>query len=131
MSDTKIRLTLYIPSAKMVSKEASLENAIDNCDINKLTVEYADKKGKRKRETLTFLTRKQETVSQAINIVLEAYEYMLDTPTSAKFNKKVKHGKELQRVWDIMPITERLKKHFNLIAEDLGATGYTFEILDD
>lgn len=131
MSDIKVRLTLYVPGAKMVSKEASLENAKDNCDINQITVEYNDKKGKLKRETITFLTRKQETISQAINISKEAFDYMTDTPTSAKFNKQVKQGNKLKRIWDMMTISERLKKHFNLIAEDLKASGYTFEVLDD
>ena len=130
MTETKVRLTLYVQGAKMVSKEASLVNAKDNCDVNHLVVEW-EHKGKRKRETLTFLTRKQETITQGINITREAYDYMLETPTSTKFNRKVKNGNKEQRVWDVMSIGDRLKKHFDLIAEEMKATGYSFEILED
>ena len=131
MVETKVRLILYVQGAKMVSKEESLENPQKNCDINHVTVEFDDKNGRRKRETLTFLTRKQRTISQAINITREAYDYMLDTPTSAKFNRHVKHGNKSQRVWEIMAESERLKKHFDIIAEHMNADSYSFEVLDD
>lgn len=99
-----------------------------------MLISYTKGKGKNQREAkklLVIQTRRQRLVTQNINICEEAYEYMLVTPTSPKFAKRIKQGKIETTIWRTMSIDERLKKHFDLIASDLHSVSYSYEILDD
>lgn len=91
--------------------------------------ERTNKKSKGKKEKITISTRKQRLISQHINICKEAFNEMLRLPTSAKLARII--DKKGRREWDKLTLHERLKKHFDLIAEDLGAVSYTYDILDD
>lgn len=130
MVESKIRLSLRVPGAKMLSSQVCEKNTKRNYNISKMNIEYSEGK-KKKKETLTIQTRKQELVSQSISINKEAYDYMLDTSTSPKFLKKVKKGGREATVWSLMTIDERLKHHFNQIAHDLNAVSYSYVILED
>lgn len=137
MVEPKVSLSLLVPGAQRLSEQECSENPKYSYDDYTLTFSYTKGKGKNQkkvRTTITIKTRKQRLITQNINITDEAYNYMLSTPTSAKFAKALHRnaaGEVTKRVWDIMPIRDRLNKHFDLIAHDLGATSYSYEILDD
>lgn len=137
MSNIKISLSLLVPGAVMLSSQECEENPEKSYDKHSLLIEHTKGQGKHKkavRETINYRTRKQRLITQNINICEEAYDYMLSTPTSKKYAKPVKlnkNGEVIQRVWDTMSIQNRLKAHFDLIAHDLGAESYSYEILGD
>lgn len=134
MSETKVSLSLNVPGAKVLSSQECEENPKESYDEHKITIEYFKGKSKRKvKETLTIHTRKQKLITQNINICEEAYKSMLETPTSTKYTKLIKGSKtnETKRIWDIMSEDERLKKHFDLIASNLGAKSYSYKVLGD
>lgn len=135
--EVKIILSLSVQGAGLLTPEFCEKNPKESYNKNKLSINYTKGKGKNQKKikkTLTFQTRKQRLITQNINICEEAYKYMLTTPTSAKFSKPAKrnrNGDIVKRVWDIMSIDERLKHHFDLIAHDLHAISYSYEILGD
>lgn len=63
---------------------------------------------------------KQKLIAQVINISEESYKYMLENPANPK----------LKKIWKQFPEELRLKKHFDLVAHDLKAVTYKFEILE-
>lgn len=137
MLELKVRLSLFVPGANMLSSQECEENPKENYDEHKIIISYTKGKGKHKKEVkkpLIIHTRKPKLITQSINICEEAYHYMLATPTSQKFTKPIKTNKKgdvIKRVWDTMSIHDRLKHHFDIIAYDLGAVSYSYEILND
>lgn len=121
MSDIKVRLSLSIPGAQMISREEALQYPVDSYETHRFSVESTDKKGHKKKETIVVKTRKPRMVKQSIQITKEAYDYMLETPPSS----------ERIRGWNTYRKNQRLNSHFRAIAESLGATDFHFEILDD
>lgn len=124
MSESKVRLSMKVPGAIMLSSQECEKNPKESYDKHKMLITYLKGKGKHKKvvkEFLVFKTRKPRLVTQNINLCEEAYQYMLLTPTTPK----------LGRVWSNLSIHERLKKHFDLIAYDLHAVSYSYEVLDD
>ena len=131
MIEPKVRLSLKVPGAKMLSSQVCEQNPQESYNETIIYVSDIKINGKHKKEVKTPIiikTRKQELITQNINMSKDAYEAMLETPTSAKFTKKVQGNK---RIWDILSINEKLKHHFNLIANDLNAVSYSFEVLDE
>ena len=115
----------------MLSSQECDKNPKKGYEEHKMFVTHTKGFGKNKKVVKTlikFRTRKQELVTQNISICDEAYNYMLSTPTSPKLAKSVKGGK---RVWDTLSMDERLKHHFDLIAHDLRAVSYSYEVLAD
>ena len=138
MIEPKISLSLLVPGAGMLSsQECEKKPPQESYNEQKMLIKYTKGKGKFQKEVKKLLvvkTRKQRMVSQNINICEEAYRSMLDTPTSTKLAKPVKfnrHGDVVKRVWDGLSEDERLKHHFDLIAHDLGAISYSWEVLGD
>lgn len=137
MVEPKVSLSLLIPGASMLSSQECDKNPKESYNESKILLKHTKGKGKNQREVkklLVIQTRKQKLVTQNINICEEAYKYMLSSPTSDKFSKptkKNKNGDVIERVWDTMSVHERLKKHFDLIAHDLHAVSYSYEILGD
>lgn len=124
MVEPKVSLSLLVPGAGMLSSQECEKNPKTSYNEYKLSIKYTKGNGKHQKvvkELLVFQTRKPRLVSQHINLCKEAYEGMLETPTSDK----------LKKVWRTLSVRERLKYHFDLIAHDLGAVSYNFEILDD
>ena len=58
----------------------------------------------------------------------EAYDYMVHTPVSEQYNRKIN---KKQKVWDTFSIDKRLRMYFDNIANDMRAVKYNYEILDD
>lgn len=137
MIEPKISLSLLVPGTGMLSSQECEKNPKDSYDKHSVLICYTKGKGKHQKlvkENLAFNTRKGRLVSQNINICEEAYYDMLSTPTSnklAKPIKKNKNGEVVKRVWDTLSEKERLCHHFDLIAHDLHAVSYSYEVLDD
>lgn len=118
--EPKISLSLLVPGAGLLTQGYCEKYPEESYKKEFIKVEW--KEGKNvKHETLVINLRKNRTITQHININKEAYEHMLNTPTDVKLTKK----------WRTIPKKDRLKKHLDLIAEDLRAISYDYEILDD
>lgn len=124
MVEPKVSLNLFVQGAGLLSSQECEKNPKDSYDVSKVTVEFIKGKGKsakKMKQTLVVKTRKQQLISQHLNICKDAYEFMLATPSEVK----------LARVWMNLPKSERLKKHLDHIAHDLHAVSYTYEVLED
>ena len=127
MNEIKVRLSMEVPGAIMLSSQdcekMSKKEAYDHTIV---IVEQKVKKGKKlvtKKETLHINTRKSIPARQCISISKEAYSYMTDA-------KEIPSPK-LLKTWGSMTTAQRLEYHLNLIAEDFGATSFSYEVLDD
>ena len=134
--EAKVVLSLLVPGAKRLTQEFCEKNPKDSYNEETVNVEYYTGKGnykKRHRETITIKTRKNQLITHAINMGKEAYTYMIATPTNVELAKIIKGSskKKKTRVWDTLSIDQRLRNHFDLIANDLHAESYSYEILDD
>lgn len=137
MNDIKLRLSLCVPGAQMLSKQECLKNPKESYDTNKMLIEYTVGRGKNakvKKEILTIKTRKSKVVKQNINITTDAYYHMIgsDIP-SPKYAKSVgtrADGTPIS-LWSTMFPEQRLKVHLDLIAEHFNASEYSYEVLDD
>lgn len=131
MIDNKISLTFILPGGILLSSQECEENPKRNYTTHRIMVEETIKQGKKKKTVLTplvFKTRNTRTITQHINMNSDAYHYMLNNPSDPKFARFIK-GKT--RVWDKMSEHDRLKHHFDLIAQDLHAISYRYEIMED
>ena len=123
MNDVKLRLSLYVPGAQMLSSQACEENATENYDKMKIEVKTSiSGKKKSKTEVITVSTRKSRLIRQNINLTSDAYQYMI--------SKEVPYF-STHKQWGNMSRKERLKSHLDRIAENFNAKNYSFEILDD
>ena len=123
MNDVKLRLSLYVPGAQMLSSQTCEENVTENYDRTKIEVRTSvSGKKKDKTEVITVSTRKSRLVRQNINLTSDAFNYMVSNETP--YFSTIKEWKNKSR-------KERLKEHLDRIAENFNAKSYTFEILDD
>lgn len=130
MIDNKLSLTFVLQGGILLSSQECEENPKKNYTTSKMLLPELEGKGKHRKtvmKPITIKTRKARTITQHINMNTDAYLYMLNTPVSAKWAKVVK-GK---RAWDLLSEKERLKHHLDLIAHDLHALSYTYEVLKD
>lgn len=127
MSEIKVRLSIEVPGATMLSsKDCEKMSKKEAYNHSTLVIKHQVKKGKKlvtEKETLHINTRKSKPARQSISISKEAYSYM----TNAKEIPSVK----LTKTWGGMTAIKRLEYHLNLIAEHFGATSFSYEILDD
>lgn len=137
MIETKLSLSLLIPGTSMLSSQECEKNPKNSYDEHKVLIKYTKGKGKTQKQVkklLTIHTSKQKLIPHHMNISEEAYKYMLETPTAHKYSKPIKWnsaGEVVQRIWDIMSVDDRLRKHFDMVAHDLRAVSYSYEILGD
>lgn len=124
MSEIKVNLSLTLPGSVMLSEQECSGNSKkkkqDCYDYFRMEVAGAKSKNK---EIINVAVRKSKPAKQNIKLSKEAYDYMTgkDGCTSPKLKKD----------WGKFSANQRLKYHCAQIAEALGATGFTFEILDD
>ena len=133
MIEPKLSLTLVLQGSSMVSQQEAENKPKEFTEPNFLTIKSYDRKLKKfKKETIAFRTRKNVTVRQVLKMSQEAYEAMLEEPTNPKYNKVVAKVKgKLIRVWDTMSEESRIKKHCELIAHDMNALDFSFNVLED
>lgn len=140
MSEIKVRLSLEVPGAQMLSTQDCVKMSKKEAyDHSTMTFKTPVKKGKKmvmEKEICHINTRKSKPAKQNISITKEAYDYMLEEAPLAKYNKRVKTKSSEKKdtfvsIWDTMNTDARLKAHFDLIAADLNAISYSYEILED
>lgn len=135
MIDNKLSLTFVLPGSTLVSSQECEKNPKKSCITHKIMVSETKGKGKCKRtitKPLYVHTRKARTASQHINISTQAYLHMLSTPVNAKLARVVKMTKSgAVRAWDLLSEHKRLTHHLDLIAHDLHAISYEYEVLGD
>ena len=127
MSEIKVRLSMTVPGAGMLSSQECEKNPKESYNVTKLRVQNG--RGKNSTELITVATRKNKTAKQSISITKEAYDYMVSDELSSEIcsllHKYPKH------VWLKMTPKQRLETHLSIIAESFNAIGFTYEILDD
>ena len=127
MSEIKVRLSMTVPGAGMMSSQECDKNPKENYEITKLLVQNGTKKNPTK--LLTVATRKSRTAKQSISISKEAYDamtaYEFGSENTSLLRQYPKH------VWSKMNAHQRLEAHLGIIAESFGALDFTYEILDD
>lgn len=133
MIEPKLSLTLVLPGSTMVSQQAAENKPKESYEQHSLTLREFDKKSKKYvTKTYTYYTRKSVPARQVLKMSQETYEAMLETSTSPKYNKVVAKSKgKLIRVWDTMSEDARIRKHCELIAHDMGAIDFSFNVLGD
>lgn len=136
MIDNKLSLTFILPGSTMMSSQECEKNPKKSYITHKIMMPHSIR-GKRMKpiyKPMFIQTRGFRNASQHINMSTEAYLYMLNTPTSAKLAKVVKINPKTGgtiRAWDLMTEHKRLCCHLDMIANDLHAISYSYEILED
>ncbi len=124
MIEPKLSLILVLPGGTMVSQQVA---------ENKPKIKKSKKVSKNKKiKNTDFIPKKAISAKQVLKMSQDAYKDMLETSTSPKYNKVVakSKGKSI-RVWDTMSEDARIRKHCELIAHDLGAIDFSFNVLED
>ena len=132
MVEPKLSLILVLPGSIMVSQQVAENKPEELSEENKMLLKGYKSKKDKSPEVITFRTRKSIPARQVLKMSQEAYEAMLEESTSPKYNKIVTRVKgKLIRVWDTMSEDARIKKHCELIAHDMGAIDFSYNILGD
>lgn len=127
MSEIKVRLSMTVPGAGMLSSQECEKNPKESYNVTKLRVQNG--RGKNSTELITVATRKNKTAKQSISITKEAYDYMVSNEFESKCSSLL--HKYPKHVWLKMTPKQRLEAHLSIIAESFNAIGFTYEILDD
>ena len=127
MSEIKVRLSMTVPGAQMLSSQECEKNPKESYDVIKLRVYNG--RGKNSTELITVATRKNKTAKQSISITKEAYDYMISDEFSSEIYSLLR--KYPKHVWWKMTPKQRLEAHLSIIAESFNAIGFTYEVLDD
>ena len=132
MVEPKLSLILVLPGSIMVSQQVAENKPEELTEEHKLLFKSYKSKKDKSPEVITFRTRKSIPVRQVLKMSQEAYKAMLEESTSPKYDKVIAKVKgKLIRVWDTMSEDARIKKHCELIAHDIGAIDFSYNILDD
>lgn len=127
MSEIKVRLSITVPGAGMLSSQECEKNPKGSYNVTKLLVQNG--KGKNSTELITVATRKNKTAKQSISITKEAYDYMVSNEFNSNCSSLL--FKYPKHVWLKMTPKQRLEAHLSIIAESFNAIGFTYEVLDD
>lgn len=117
MDNIKISASFNLQGSIMYSEQDKEGNPV-SFDIN--TINFYDKK-KHKTNTIKFKTSRCKPCVQTINMSLEAYQAMMNTPTE---KISVNH-------WKRMSANQRIAEHLKEIQNNLGATSFEFTIFED
>ena len=132
MVEPKLSLILVLPGSTMVSQQVAENKPEELTEEHKMLLKSYKSKKDKSHKVITFRTRKSIPAKQVLKMSQEAYEAMLEDSTSPKYNKVIAKVKgKLIRVWDTMSEDARIKKHCELIAHDMGAIDFSYNILDD
>lgn len=132
MVEPKLSLILVLPGSIMISQQVAENKPEELTEEHKMLFNSYKSKKDKSPEVITFRTRKSTPARQVLKMSQEAYKAMLEESTSPKYNKVIAKVKgKLIRVWDTMSEDTRIKKHCELIAHDMGAIGFSYNILDD
>lgn len=126
MSEIKVRLSMTIPGAVMLSSQECDKNPKENYDVTKLLVKGDNKKDS---ELITVAMRKAKPAKQSVSITKEAYESMVSNEFRCECPSLIR--KYPKHVWLKLNRQQRLEAHLAILAESLGAISFTYEVLDD
>ena len=128
--EPKVSITFIVPGAQMYSEQKCKDNkAFEQTIVN---TEYYTGRGKEKKknkEKLVIYSRGNKPAKHHLNICKETYDHMImpeGIPTIENWTKK--HSRY---VWSQYSKQQRLETHIKLIAKELNALSFTYEILDD
>lgn len=126
MSEIKVRLSMSVPGAQMLSsQDCEKMSKKEAYDHSTMTLECKVKKGKKLvkvKDILHINTRKSKPAKQVVNISKEAYKYMVDgteIPSS-----------KVSKTWSNMSAKQRLEYHLSLIAESFDALAFSYDVFD-
>lgn len=132
MVEPKLSLILVLPGSIMISQQVAENKPEELTEEHKVLFKSYKSKKDKSPEIITFRTRKSIPAKQVLKMSQEAYKAMLEESTSPKYDKVIAKVKgKLIRVWDTMSEDARIKKHCELIAHDMGAIDFSYNILDD
>jgi hypothetical protein len=132
MVEPKLSLILILPGGTLVSQQAAENKPEELTEEQKIVFKNYKSKKDKKPEVVAFRTRKSLPARQVLKMSQEAYEAMLGTSTSPKYNKVIAKSKGRPiRVWDNMSEDARIRKHCELIAHDMGAIDFSFNVFED
>ena len=132
MIEPKLSLILVLPGSIMISQQVAENKPEELTEEHKVLFKSYKSKKDKSPEVITFRTRKSIPARQVLKMSQEAYEAMLNEPTDVKYNKIIAKVKgKLIRVWDTMSEDARIKRHCALIAHDMGAIDFSFNVLGD
>lgn len=129
MKDPKVSITFEIPGATLDSEE--------NCKKNKsfkyttIHLEYFTGKGKDKKknkETLNVGFRSNIPAKYHKTITEDIYEYMTSEAGIPLIDDWMK--KHSRHIWSQYSRKQRLETHIKLMARELKAYNYSYEIID-
>lgn len=131
MGEPKLSLILVLPGSIMRSQQVAENKPKESTKGHKMSSK-SHKSKKDKSPEATIRIKKSIPAKQVLKMSQEAYEAMLEESTSPKYNKVIAKVKgKLIRVWDTMSEDARIKKHCELIAHDMGAIDFSYNILGD
>ena len=132
MIEPKLSLILVLPGSIMISQQVAENKPEELTEEHKMLFKSYKSKKDKSPEVITFRTRKSIPARQVLKMSQETYKAMLEESTSPKYDKVIAKVKvKLIRVWDTMSEDARIKKHCELIAHDMGAIDFSYNILDD
>lgn len=117
MDNIKISASFKLQGSVMYSEK---DKNSEPLHYNVNTINLYDKK-KNKTETVKFKTSRYKPCIQTINMSIEAYQYMMSTPTA---NMSAAH-------WKRMSENQRITEHLKENQHDLGAVSFEFIVFND
>ena len=125
MSVIKLTANFELPGSTMFRNQTCQKSLKECTEYNSLIIEDKVEKGKKtevKREKIKFFTRKSIPALQVINILDEAYQYMISTEVPSFSTKSV---------WNKMNKEQKLIAHLNEIASNLGGKLIDYTVYPD
>lgn len=119
MVNSKLKVTIELPG-RILYENKEVKEHPELQESNYVTISFVDHK-KFKRETIHYLTRKRKPAYQTITMSEDAYKDMINTCPE----------KIARKDWSQMSKNQRVEKHLELIAQALGGTAFTYNILED
>lgn len=124
MNDIKVSVDFALQGRVQLTQEeaVTLEKENVGTGFNKESLTYYNPAIK-KKETINYSTLKHKSIQQTLNITKGSYKYLISKescPTGVTMF-----------IWGKLNAKERLKKHFELIAQDLNATLKGFTVFPD
>lgn len=124
MSEPKVRLNLVIPGNQMYTDDEIKGMTKDKAfNYSKLEVSFRNNKNKKpSTQILNIYTKKCKPAKQSIQLMEEAYHYMISNNTPEFSNIKK---------WKALSKKQRLEEHLARIASNFNAISFTYEVLED
>lgn len=132
MMEAKVRLSIEVPGAVMLSSQVCEENPKECYNVERITIDVPSKKkyGKPTKETLVVHTRKSRPAKQVISIYKDSYLAMRAIQGEPGTNHPYNYP---HKKWAKLSNKDRLELHLKQIAEHIAGEGakFSYVVLDD